>query len=321
MNKFLLNILFFAIFLSPFTAKGSELISGIAATVNDDVITTFEVQKEADQMLQEVQKSGSPETLDKATIHKQALDRLIDKKLIEQKVKELDIKISEEELRQSIEDVKKQNNLTQEALIAALAGQGLSFDQYKAQLREQLERLRLMSQEVRSKIQVSEREMREYYETNYVRPGEEDIFRARHILFKVGKNAPEDEVAKVESTATQVLQEAKNGKDFAELAKKYSDDPSAKNDGGEIGPFKKGDMIPEIETVLNVLKVGEISGLIKTPAGFHIIKLEERSKEKPKPFEEVKAEIEDTLYKKKSEERFNQWVNDLHKDASIEIKT
>ena len=308
-----------AIALLPVTA-GAELISGIAAIVNDDVITTFEVEKEAALVAKEMEKRSPAEAADKTALSKTALNRLIDKKLIEQKIKELDIRVSEEEVRQSIEDVKKQNKLTQEALVAALAAQGLTFDQYKAQLKEQLERLRLMSQEVRAKIQVGEREMREYYDANRAKYGEEAFFHARQIYFKIGKDAPASEVERVTAKAVKVLQEAKSGKDFAELAKKYSDDPAAAKDGGDLGTFKKGDMIPEIERTVDTMKPGEISDLVRTPAGIHIIKLEERTKGKAKPFEEVKAEIEDFLYKKKSEERFNQWVNDLRKGAAIEIK-
>jgi len=319
MNSFVKVLLIIAITLFPLTA-GAELIIGIAAIVNDDIITTYEVDKEATLMGKELEKRAPTEVVDKGSLRSTALNRLIDKKLIEQKIRELDIKISEEELRQSIEDVKKQNKLSQEALVAALRGQGLSFDQYKAQLKEQLERLRLMSQEVRAKIQVGEREMREYYEANRARFGEEEFARARHIFFKLGKNASEKDVARVMATAATVFQEAKSGKDFAELAKKYSDDPAAAKDGGDLGTFKKGDMIPEIESAVSTMKPGEISELVTTPAGIHIIKLEERSKGKAKPFEEVKAELEELLYKKKSEERFNQWVTDLRKGAAIEIK-
>ncbi|WP_243375016.1 peptidylprolyl isomerase [Geotalea sp. SG265] len=319
MNKLLLYCIIAALSAFPAAVRG-ETVSAIAAIVNDDVITTLDVQKEADQIAREVEKKNAGEVPDKATIRKTALDRLIDKKLVEQKIKELDIKVPEEELRQSIEDVKKQNNLTQEALVAALAGQGLSFEQYKNQLREQLERLRLMSQEVRSKIQVGEREVREYYEANKARYGQEEFFHARHIFFKVDKNAPETEKAKVMATATRVLQEARSGKDFAELARQYSDDPAAKQDGGDLGTFKKGDMIAEIEAAVGAMKPGDVSDLVKTAAGLHIIKLEERGLGKPRPLDEVKGEIEDLLYKKKSEERFNQWVDELRKGAAIEIK-
>lgn len=319
MSTFVKTLVIIAIALLPLTAR-AELVSGIAAIVNDDIITTYEVDRESALIGKEMEKRAPAEAADKAALRKTALSRLIDKKLIEQKIKELDIRIPEEEVRQSIEDVKKQNKLTQEALVAALAAQGLSFDQYKAQLKEQLERLRLMSQEVRAKIQVGEREMREYYDANRAKYGEEEFTHARQIYFKIDKKAAEGEITRVTAAAAKVLQEAKSGKDFAELAKKYSDDPAAAKDGGDLGTFKKGDMIPEIERALDTMKPGEISDLVRTPAGIHIIKLEERTKGKAKPFEEVNAEIEDFLYKKKSEDRFNQWVNDLRKGAAIEIK-
>jgi peptidyl-prolyl cis-trans isomerase SurA len=248
------------------------------------------------------------------------LNRLIDKKLIDQKIKELNISISDEELRQTIEDVKKQNKITQENLISALRAQGLSFDQYKAQLREQLERIRLMGQEVRSKIQVGEKEIREYYDANPKSFGAEEFFRARHIFFRINQNAKPGDLRKVLATAMLALQQAKSGKDFSELAKKYSDDPQAAKDGGDLGTFKKGDMLPEIEETVINMNSGEISDLVNTPSGFHIIKLEEKSPGKMRPFAEVKGEIEDLLFKKKSEERFNQWLAELRKAAAIEIK-
>lgn len=300
--------------------SSAEEIDRIAAIVNDDIITSLEVEKETSTLIKDAEKKMPLNDDSKAKLKAVALERLIDKKLIDQKIKELDIKVSEEEVRQSIEEVKKQNNLSQEKLVAALAVQGLSYDQYKAQLKEQLERLRLMSQEVRSKIQVGITEIMDYYNANRAKYGEEDLFRARHIFFKIKKDAPAEEVKRVMATAMSVLYEARSGKDFAELAKKYSDDPGAAKDGGELGSFKKGEMLPEIESAVTTMKPGEISDLINTPAGLHIIKLEKKSLGSIKTFDEAKVEIEEILYKKKSEERFNKWVDDLRKGAAIEIK-
>ncbi|KAF0217003.1 MAG: peptidyl-prolyl cis-trans isomerase [Geobacteraceae bacterium] len=315
------KIFFLIVLLASLPATSyAEVIDRIAAIVNDDIITTLEVEKETSLLVKEAEKKAPLTDDGKAKLKAVALDRLIDKKLIEQKIKELDIKVSEEEVRQSMEEVKKQNNLTQENLIAALAVQGLSFDQYKAQLKEQLERLRLMSQEVRSKIQVGITEIMDFYNANRARFGEEDLFRARHIFFKINKDAPAEEAKRVMATAMSVLHEARSGKDFAELAKKYSDDPGAAKDGGELGSFKKGDMLPEIESAVINMKPGEISDLVSTPAGLHIIQLEKKSLGSIKTFDEAKGEIEEILYKKKSEERFNQWVDDLRKGAAIEIK-
>lgn len=303
--------------LHPETLPAAQLIGGIAATVNEEPITTVELDKEVQQMRKEQDKLPASE---KGALRSAALNRLVDKKLIEQKVRELDIKVSDEEVRLAIEDVKRQNNLSQEALEQALAGQGISFEQYRRQLKEQLERLRLMSQEVRSKVQVGEREVREYYEANRARYGAEEEFHARHIFFKVEKKGGAEELARVEQLAGEVLKEARSGKDFAELARKYSTDPAAARDGGDLGTFKREDMVPEIGNTVAALKPGEVSDLVLSPAGLHIIKLEERKLGKGKPFEEVKDEIEEQLYKKKADERFNQWVKDLRAAAAIEIK-
>src|SRR6266545_3398791 len=161
----------------------AEVIDGIAAVVNGDPITTYDVDKEASLAMKEAAKKPGP-AVEKVNLRPAALNQLIDKKLAEQKIKELDIRISDEEVRQAIEEVKKQNNLTEETLVAALLAQGMTFDQYKAQLRQQLERLRLMGQEVRSKVQVGDKDVREYYQANRKQFGEE-IHEARHIYFKV----------------------------------------------------------------------------------------------------------------------------------------
>jgi len=303
--------------LHPNSSPAAQLIGGIAAIVNEEPITTVELDKEVQLMQKELEKLPPSE---RSSLRSVALNRLVDKKLIDQKIRELDIRVSDEEVRLAIEDVKKQNNISQEALEQALAGQGMSFEQYKRQLKEQLERIRLMSQEVRSKVQVGEREIREFYEANRARYGAEEEFRARHIFFKVEKKGGAEELAKAEKVAAEVLKEARAGKDFAELARQYSTDPAAARDGGDLGTFKRDDMVPEIGNTVAALKPGEVSDLVLSPAGLHIIKLEERKPGKGRPFEEVKDEIEEQLYKKKADERFAQWVKDLRTSAAIEIR-
>lgn len=300
------------------SVTAAEVIGGIAAIVNDELITNHDVEKEIALIAKGAGSKPGP-TVGQAQLRTTALNQLIDKKLTEQKIRELDIRVSEEELRQAIEEVKKQNNMTQEALVSALQGQGLTFDQYKAQFREQLERIRLMGQEVRSKIQVGEQELREYYEANLKRFTEE-MFQARHIYFKINEKTPEADVKRIMVTAMSVLQEARSGKDFAELARQHSEDQLTAKEGGDLGAFRKGEMLPEIERSVESMKPGEISDLVTTPAGFHIIKLEKRFTKTVKTFDEVKGEIEELLYRKKSEERFKQWLADLRKGAAIEIR-
>jgi peptidyl-prolyl cis-trans isomerase SurA len=298
----------------------AALVDGIAAVVNDDIITVLEVDRERAVLAKEAEKRGALTDTARADLRKAALNQIIERKLVEQKIKELGISVSEEEVRQAVEDVKKQNKLSQEALVAALTGQGLGFEAYKNQLREQLERLKLMSQEVKAKIQVSEREIDEYYRANQKLYGEEERFRARHIFFAQKKGATDKELAISKEKAAKVLSLARSGKDFVALAKEHSEDPGAVKDGGDLGTFKRDEMVTEIAAVITQMKPGGISDIVKSSAGLHIIRLDEVVAAKVKPLELVRGEIEELLYRKKSEERFAQWATELRKGAAIDIK-
>ena len=302
-------------------AKPASVTNAIAALVNDEVITLHEVIRESQTALSEAGKKGSVSDGVKNQIRRTALDRLIEKKLTEQKIRELNIRVPDEEIRQAIDDVRKQNKIpNQEAFLAALSSQGLTFEQYRAQLQEQIEKLRLISMEVRAKVLVGESEMRSYYAANIAKYSEDESYRARHIFFKSGAASSPSERATTRTTALAVLADAKGGKDFIELAKAFSEDPAARKDGGDLGSFKKGDMQPELEKTILSLKPGEVSDLVSTTIGLHIIKLEAIQPGVVKPFESVKGEIEEILYRKKSEERFNQWAKELRSKATIEIK-
>ena len=113
--------------------------------------------------------------------------------------------------------------------------------------------------EVKSKIHVADSEMREYYDAHHGDYSEEDVFHARHIFFRTSENAPPEQIKTTMSKALLVMSEARTGKDFAELAKKYSEDPAARNNGGDLGSFKKGEMQAELEQAIISLQPGEVS--------------------------------------------------------------
>lgn len=312
-------VLFVALFLVLPLVVSAEMVSSIAALVNDEPITTYDLAKEEEAMKSGMSDASSlTSAAARAQLRQAALDALVNKKLIEQKVKELDIRVSDEEVRQAIEDVKKTNNISEENLVAALAARGISFDAYKAQLKDQLERLRLISLEVRSKVQVSEKEIQDYFSAHAGNYQVDEAFHARQVFFAVPATATEDQRKMILEKAEKVLREAKSGADFAELAKKYSDDPSGK-EGGDLGFLNKGDLLPEFEKALITMRVGEVSGLVRTSAGIHIIKLVDYREGKTQSLDSAKREVEDLLYKQKSEERFSQWLDGLRKNAAIEI--
>lgn len=302
------------------SASSAEVVSGIAVVVNDEIITTRELAREYDVAFKEIEKRDGELSVEASKkLHSKVLDSMVDRVLIRQKIKELKIVISEEEVRQSIEEVKRQNQLSQEALVSALLSQGMTFDQYKAQMKDQLDRLRLMSQEVQSKVQVSDKEIKGYYDANLASFSDEEAYRASAIFLRLAETAPAEELRTVMVKLETATAAAKKGDNFAELAKKYSDDANVHNNDGDLGFFKKGEMLPEIEKIVLSIKTGEVE-MIASPGGFYIIKLEEKRPALAKPFEVVKMRIEETLYQTKSEERFANWLELLRKGAAIEIK-
>lgn len=147
-------------------------------------------------------------------------------------------------------------------------------------------------EEIEKEIHPSEEEIKRYYEDNVARFTHEKQVRAQHILLRVKPDAPRAEVEKVRARLAKILEEAKKGKDFAELAMKYSEDEATAKKGGELGFFSSEQMTPAFSKAAFDLKPGEISDIVQTPYGFHIIKAEEITEPRTAPFDEVKSEIE-----------------------------
>jgi peptidyl-prolyl cis-trans isomerase D len=143
----------------------------------------------------------------------------------------------------------------------------------------------------KDQTKVSADQINEYYEDNLDTFKEKKQVKARHILFALPENASKEEEEKVKQKALSVLQQARAGADFAELAKKNTDDPSGKENGGDLGYFSAGQMVKPFEEAAFKLKKGEISDLIRTPFGYHIIKVEDVKEARTKPLEEVRGQI------------------------------
>lgn len=146
-----------------------------------------------------------------------------------------------------------------------------------------------------SGIKVSEEQVRQYYQEHLSEYHKEKEVRARHILFSVKEDAPEEEVNRVRDEAQKTLDEARKGKDFAELARKHSQDPTAAQNGGDLGYFTREKMVPEFSDAAFSLEAGEIGDPVRTPFGFHIIRVEDVRPEKTSTLEEVRSQIEAAL--------------------------
>ena len=229
------------------------------------------------------------------------------------------MKVSERDIDDAIEDVKKQNSLDDEGLKVALKKEGLTYEGYRAQIKKQIEKSRVIGQQVRSKVSVAEKDLADYYERNQRMFLKDEEVKISHILFVVPERASGAAIEGIKKEAMDVLEMARSGKDFQELAKKYSEDSSAQ-EGGSLGFFKRGQILPAFEEAAFSLKKGGISDLVRTTYGFHIIRVDDVKEALLEPFESVKEKIRSAVTSEMLEQRYKEWMDELKKSAVIEMK-
>jgi peptidyl-prolyl cis-trans isomerase SurA len=199
-----------------------------------------------------------------------------------------------------------------------LEGRGLTLETYREQVRDGLLVAKVVNAEVRSRLVVLDTEIQEAYQKRrerYSVPGELTV---SHILFLVPPNAPPREEERARETATMVLQQLRKGGDFAELARQYSEGPSADR-GGLLGTFRTGELLPGFEEAAAALEPGEISDLVRTRAGLHIIRVEAKQDGGYKLLDEVREEIKAELLQTKTEHKYQEWLETLRQSAYVKI--
>ena len=195
----------------------------------------------------------------------------------------------------AIKDIEKKNSLENGQLAIMLELEGKSVEAYKNRIRDQILVSKITRFELGSRVSISKRKIEKYYHDNQKEFWELGKVRVKHILILVEKGASEKIRKKKNKQIKEILAELKEGKDFAEAAKEYSEDISASM-GGDVGFVVKGQMVPEFEKAVYRLKEGEISDVVETEYGYHIIKAEEIQKGGTLPFKEVENKIKNILF-------------------------
>ena len=312
---------FVLVSLFTWTSIGSaEIVDRIVAIVNDDAITLSELEEELAPYVQEIRYSmRNPEEQKRILfrIRQDILKRMIETKLTDQESKRLGIHVSDAELEQRIEQIKNQNFLTDETLREQVDAQGITFEEFKEQVMIQILRFKIINREVKSKIAVTEAEIREYYEKNRDEYATKKRYRIRTILVKVPSwQSRDDETAAVRKI--EVIMDALQHASFDEVARQFSEDMSAK-DGGDLGFFTTDELIPELQETVGWMKEGEISPALKTPQGYQILYVEKIEGSQGKSLEQAKANIQDKIFQKMVEEQYMDWVEALKKRAFIKV--
>jgi len=297
--------------LAPAPASATTL-NKILATVDGEPITMYQLKQYGERNIRGRQSGAAPDT-------SQLLDALITDKLIEKEVSDKGIVVRDEDIDHYIEGIKQRNKLDDQALKDALAAQGLTPETYRTQIREEIQKAQLMNREIRGKVNVTPEEVQRYYEKHLSEYSTPERMHVAHIVFRLAPDASSDQVVAVTAKAQEVYQRIKKGADFAEMAKQYTEDSSGPN-GGDLGWFKVGEMLDDLEKVAVQLKAGEVSEPVRTKFGLHIIKLEGREGASHQKLDELADQIKEQLYNAALEDRFQKWLtDDLRKRHNVEM--
>ncbi|MBJ6723249.1 peptidylprolyl isomerase [Geomesophilobacter sediminis] len=319
----IVSLLFAAVpaFAADKTAKAPETAAAkptdVVVKVNGTTITRKELDREVKYMLarNRVPQPAPPELQKRA--EEAALDQLVAQELIYQKAEKVPVKDLDSQLKTQMDKIKSQFK-TEAEMNQRLQDMDMTFADLKEVNRKGIVVSSFLEGQFSSKIKVTDEEAKKFYDANldkYFKKGE--TVKASHILIGADQNASADDKKKAKEKAEAILKRVKAGEDFATLARAESSCPSSAQ-GGDLGTFGKGQMVKPFEEAAFALKTGEVSGVVETQFGYHIIKLTEKNPASTEPFEKVKTVIVDNLKREKAAKALQEYVQDLKKTAKIE---
>lgn len=302
-------------------APEEHLVDRVAATVDGDVVTLSEIEERAAGELR--QAAALPPGKERDEAHDRALRRAFDvivsEKLLEKQAKALQLEVTEGQVDAAIQDIKTRNHFDDAQLDAALEAQGLDRKAFRAQIRRELEGYQVMQAKVRSRVKVSDDDLRNYYQTHPQEFGGELELHVRNIFLPLPEHASKAEEARVEADAQRILQRLRSGEDFAKVAREVSKGPSAE-DGGDLGWLRRGTIQKPLEDAAFALKDGQISGVVHAGTGLHVLKVEGRRIGGARSFDEAKEEIRNRLLDEQVAATRQQVLDELRKTAVIDVK-
>lgn len=310
-------------FLGIAAASDVHIVEEIVAKVNGEIITRGEIERSTQTLRASLQQEGLSGSRLEQTVKEKEKDALrdqIDQMLLVQKGKDLNInvdpdvtkRLAEIQLQSKITDPDKFHDWVREQT-------GMSFEDFKSQMKNQLLTQRVIGQEVSSRIAIPQPEKKKYYDehkSEFVR--QEQVF-LRQILISTEGKTPE-QVAAAEKKAKDLVERARKGDKFGDLARDNSDDVETAKNYGELPPFKRGQLRKEIEDIVFKQKKGFVTEPIRVPTGFLILKVEDRFEAGQAPYEEVENEITERLAMPQMQPKVRAYLTKLREDAFLEIR-
>ena len=288
------------------------------AVVNDVVIFQNQFDKELSIHLDRISRQGQQVSdAQMAELKKNVLEGLIERELLYQQSRKVGIKVADQAVDEQLAKI-KQRFPGEQDYKNALTAMKLTEDEVKAQIARGLAIRELINQEIMSKIEVSDEESKAFYDANPQLFKQPEQVKASHILIKVEPDATDAQKAEARKKIDEIQQKIKAGGDFAELAKEFSEGPSNVR-GGDLGYFRRGQMVKPFEDAAFAMQPGEVSDVVITRFGYHLIKVYDKKSEEILAYTDVKEKLGQRMKQDKAEKEAGSYIEQLKKDAKIEL--
>lgn len=300
------------------SVANAALAGKVVAKVGGKDITMQDVQRQELMLTQQLQGYDSLQIASmKDMLQKQAFENALNRLLLEGALAKEGTKADKKTVDERMDYFRK-NFVSDEAYNADLAKRGMTADQFRREVEIGILAEQLFDRRTASIKPVSDEEARSFYENNEERFVQPERVKASHILLTVNKDDSGETRAQKKAEAERILGEIKKGADFADLARKYSDCPS-KQQGGDLGYFERGRMVPDFEKAAFGLKKGQMSGVVETQFGYHIIKTTDHAAASTVPFDQAKQNIVQYLTEQKKQESLTSYFDSLRTASKIQI--
>ena len=292
--------------------------STIVATIDETTIIKSEVDEEQEKLLRQFQARFSPQQMAQIEpkLWSQALENLINFKLLAAEADRKEIQVEEKTIEEQISQISGRFQ-TPEQFREQLAAYGMTEEELREEVKNNLRINALLESELTQSTQVQEKEIQDFYKNHSENFSSPERIQASHILIKVDPTDGPAEKEQKRQKLAALQEEIKNGADFAQLAREHSDCPS-KERGGDLGSFTRGRMVKPFEDVAFQLKAGEVSEIVETQFGYHLIKVTDRQKPQVESLEESRDKVITMLNRQKRDESIANYLNELRNKANIQ---
>ncbi|MEZ0390990.1 MAG: peptidylprolyl isomerase [Pseudobdellovibrionaceae bacterium] len=310
---------FFTLLLAASVAS-AEIVDRVVAIVNTEIITlselkSFEKKVSQNGMIDDLLLFG--QKADSLKGNREAeLNYLINEKLLDSEIKRLNLAVTIERVEQEIRDIAKKNGVSRADLMSAIKAQGMNPSDYQAFIKTRIERQSLIEQEITSKIRVSDEDVMAQYSRQYPNTAAGIYeYTLAHILFNPRKSGGP---TAARERAQAALKKIRDGNAFETVAEQSSEDPNFSS-GGALGTFKAGEFNQDLERAVQGLGAGEVSDIVQSKAGYHIVKVLNKKITTDSRYEQEKEKIRAQLFEKSFQKHFKNWIEGKREESFIRI--